>query len=673
MNSNLRFIFLIIGVVGILALAWNLLDGGGDEPLEIEPEPISVRTVSETDDASSSWDAPEDRSIDSILSRRRRNRPLPSQTKASVAPQSEPDKKSESEEVNEDEIILSGRVTNKAGRPVVRASVRVYANNKNSRETKTDSGGRYSFAALAGQNYWTKEPDPSNKAFTAEKQAAREYRIYAQHSDYNSASKSNVLIGSINVDLFLPGLGNITGRVVDADSGEAITEFEVVHKPGRQQYTTNWKGSSPKRVSNPEGSFSLGDIKSGDNTVLAQAVGYVQGASTVKLLNAETVDVLLSLKRGAALEGKVVTQWGAPIADATICLGRYQSKEEERSKNTVAKTGASGTFSSSVLPSSTRWIWASHSDYAPGYAGYDKEHPGPVTIVLGSGGTLRGRVTVDGRAVKDARIEAECNSIKMEAQTGQYGAWEITRLIAGTVTVGLQIPETETSPKREFMQVARIIDGQTTEINFDVSSLSAVLEGRVLINGQPPASGRLEVIVESFAGLEGDIADSKIDENGYYRFEALPPGNAILTASVKSAGGKSREKTVTVETMTGRTVVRDIEFTATGSIIATLTGIYEDEDPYMLVLDGEVPFPDDLSELWLDAYLETRSRGEEDGDEDGFFKFENLEVGVYTVWGLAFHDLMGSAGVDGLPEFRVTTEFVEVQADKETRVDLVLE
>ncbi len=687
MNSNLRFAFLIIGVVCLLVLVWNLLDGGGDEPQETGPEPISVKNVSETGDTSSSWDAPEERSIDSILSQRNRNRPRPSQTKTSVDTQNEPDKASESETVDEGKTI-GGRVTNKAGQSVEGALVRVYTYG-GQQDTKTDSDGRYSFVVLNDQNssspqyssydgdegYGYYNDDDEDYGYydgysSGAKQAAQGSQVHVNHPDYNDASKSNVAPGSTDVDFVLTDLGSIAGRVVNADSGDPITEFEVVHLRGNNQLVINWQRESPKHVSSLEGSFTLSDIKSGENTVLAQAEGYMQGFRLVKLGETETANVVIRLKPGAALKGKVLTQRGTPVPDASLFLERLPARADERFKETVETTDAAGTFALAALPPKGRWIWASHPDYAPGFARYDQERPAPVTITLGNGGILRGRVTVDGRAVEGAGIGIECSSIEKAARSGQDGTWEFTRLTAGTVTVYAGIDEMGTSPKRKFMQVARIIDGETTEVNFDVSSLSAVVEGRVLIDGLPPASGIMKVIMESLAGLERDFADSSTDENGYYRFEALPQGTATLRAAVKDPDGRERRKSVTIQTVSEGTVVRDIEFGATGSITATLAGTYADETPIVILLDGELRFPDDLSEDWIESYIEFLARGELKPDQEGLFKSENIEVGVYTLWGTGFRE--NSEGIDRLPDLRVTTAFVEVQAGTETRIDLVL-
>src|SRR5688572_21226035 len=136
----------------------------------------------------------------------------------------------------------------------------------------------------------------------------------------------------------------ISGRVVADDSGDPIANARVV---------LNFPGSADRvvAVSERDGRFSL-PVPPGLHNIVATKPRFARGQVTV---DAGTGGVEIRLRRGAAISGRIIDEFGDPVVAARVFV------ETSRTAAAVANSGtddrgeyrigglSAGTFSVAVL------------------------------------------------------------------------------------------------------------------------------------------------------------------------------------------------------------------------------------------------------------------------------------------------------------------------------------
>jgi iron complex outermembrane receptor protein len=94
----------------------------------------------------------------------------------------------------------------------------------------------------------------------------------------------------------VPPTGTITGRVLDAGSQQPVADVNVVVE-----------GTRRGAVSGPDGTFTIGGVPSGSQTVRARRIGFGAPIQVVIVPNGGSVAVIFALDRKAAVLEEVVT------------------------------------------------------------------------------------------------------------------------------------------------------------------------------------------------------------------------------------------------------------------------------------------------------------------------------------------------------------------------------
>src|SRR5579871_5888764 len=118
------------------------------------------------------------------------------------------------------------------------------------------------------------------------------------------------------------GTGRILGRVVSADTGDALRNARVLLSPAPD--------SATPVMTDGDGRFSFGSLSAGTYTVLAAKTGFapsaVAGAASKRPVSvvvrdgAEVRDVIVPLARGAVLSGRVADDLGEPVNNMTVFI-----------------------------------------------------------------------------------------------------------------------------------------------------------------------------------------------------------------------------------------------------------------------------------------------------------------------------------------------------------------
>ena len=177
----------------------------------------------------------------------------------------------------------------------------------------------------------TEEPTGPDGVFLLEGLVAGEsYELQVLGPAGLGPRRAGVVAPAEGVELTVTGTGQIRGRVVDADSGRAITDFQVRYQPDAQGGMRFVMRAGPGRGRGPyerqpfhaeDGSFVLEDVPAGRWTVEAFATGYQAGsAAGVAVGEGETAEgVEVRLSRGGVVSGRVLeSRTGRPILDASV-------------------------------------------------------------------------------------------------------------------------------------------------------------------------------------------------------------------------------------------------------------------------------------------------------------------------------------------------------------------
>jgi hypothetical protein len=190
------------------------------------------------------------------------------------------------------EGFIEGQVTSPDGEPL--RSVEVIAHPQAPRMvagTDTDSDGRYRLDGLG--------PAPKHTVW------ARGFRLGRVRKPLH-----DVPINSSNVDFVLGKMSTISGKVIEAATGEPVTGFHV-------------NGPLVDRdFESPDGSFTIDDLQMTHGEFIFTSPGYASAIyDPGEVKEGEVIEgIVIEMKSGTWLEGTVTSTAGAPVQGARVKL-----------------------------------------------------------------------------------------------------------------------------------------------------------------------------------------------------------------------------------------------------------------------------------------------------------------------------------------------------------------
>jgi hypothetical protein len=347
----------------------------------------------------------------------------------------------------------------------------------------------------------------------------------------------------------------IRGRVLDARTGAPLPEFEVGLVGGEIDASHPMAFSSPRRVVDAGGGFSLSDPPASAVTVTARAAGFAPAARTLPAgERRDGEDIVFRLEPAVRLRGHVLAAGGAPVSGALVFVGSGHTIEEIV-RRPAARTGDDGGFALD-LPPGVRTAGAFHPDLASAAFPVVPD----MVIVLPGGGGARGRVARGGSPAEKAMVLATYPGREdlpgASAPVREDGSYEIAGLAPGAVEVKAALDGfTRTSARR-----IAIASGSVATLDIDVPAGDSVLEGTVTEGGSPPAIAVVFLDIHTSSGEEGYRV--RAESSGAFRFAGLPAGEAKLTAHVAGgpSAGSTRSRTIEFDIAAGSAERRDVEF-----------------------------------------------------------------------------------------------------------------
>ena len=429
-------------------------------------------------------------------------------------------------------LSISGRIVDEAGNPVSAAAVSCRGP-AGLRSTSPDSQGRFSLKGLKEGTY----------------------EVVVNASDYSSASVEGVPAGSEGIEIVLHGTGVVEGRVVRADTGVAISEFEVACRPSSGPVL----GFAPRMLSgsrrfhDAEGQFRLEHVNIGEAIVAARADGWAPAFQTVLVAEGRTSGgIELRLSPGVRVEGQVVSGAGEPIAGAGIYMAAI-NPELRHQQGLITHSDAGGRFEVAGLSPDIDRLWVEHPDYGAAQAPVSPR----MQVVLSEAGTIQGKVTVNGAPLPDVDVLAISRDDPgsfHRAKTRLDGTYEIAKVAPGQVSVLLD-------PKSGWSRDASAIveAGQAAWVAFELVAGTAVIEGCLTVGGEIPQRAAIALSLG-----EKPIRSAIASSEGLYRLDKLPAGRISLIATALDAGGQYLEQRIELDVGEGETIRQDIDIQRSG-------------------------------------------------------------------------------------------------------------
>ena len=563
------------------------------------------------------------------------------------------------------DLSIRGSVTDSEGNPIANARIEIDRRIAGRREwrTQTDQDGNYCLTGLSDTTY-----------------AVRGYC-----TGYAPGGEWKVPAGSENVDFVLRRMQTtFTGRVVRADTGEPVTEFEVLAVGSAitdRAQLRQYEKLSFETCKDPEGRFQikgLGGTGGKWATVVARAAGFAMGYDTVRM-NPEGpfIEALVRLEPEALVTGIVVDAAEEPVPGANVLIGPLVHFPNIPDR-TAAHSRDDGTFELYGVSSETRVISAYHPDYAP-CSVQVSPRPGEtesVRIVLLPGGVVEGMVTAGGEPVTDAIVwlqpPRDLGEWTLDTRTDFSGRFRFASVAPGSMEASAFFPrDRKDGSIRRLTRPVPIENGRVTQVDFDFALASAELEGIVCFGDLPAKEGFARVYI---ASAEGEEFRSVSFEESAFRIEDLPAGTARLEISAFFPDLRNivRRKDVDVLLNDNEPTQITVDFAQGGRLGGIVTGIPPSE-AWVDVFSGAV----DVAELYGDPSpmgeaFEAFGRllvWQGSAQQDGTFYAVGFDPGTYTVVVSLSRD-DASTPAEARAGLRQTSLVVQVADAQETWVEM---
>ncbi len=351
--------------------------------------------------------------------------------------------------------VIAGRVMDRRRNPI--AGVQVSAHGEDGLaswgNTRSDADGRFELTGLKPGRH----------------------RVMASDQRYMYPQEPIIAeTGDRNVELVLAGKGTVEGRVLDARTGQPIKHFTVSCMQGQQQAVTGYSPYGRSRsFFDEKGAFTLTDVDAGEATLFAQAAGYVPAMQQLQNVDEYTpvTGLVFRLESGGCIRGVVTDESGEPVSGATLSV-RVKTPEGQSQGAQAAKTDGRGRFVIDGISAGIEGLYAEREGFLPATvdvraaAGRTEE----VTIRLSRGGTVQGRVTVNGKPAGGQQVVIPDPSLGTfrYTRTDDQGRYSVSGLSNGQVEVSVNPMPGGVDISRNAGQTALVEEGRTTVVDFNL-------------------------------------------------------------------------------------------------------------------------------------------------------------------------------------------------------------
>ena len=443
-----------------------------------------------------------------------------------------------------EKLSIAGYITDAAGNPLQGASI----SDGHSSSIRSDENGYYEITEL-------------NEGV---------YDLYVRASKYSTQRAREIEAGRMDVDFALELAGAIKGKVVHAGTGAPILDATVDMWVGVWRHSTKLPERNPKSVERDTGEFRFDYVDVGPITVSAKAPGFVSASLIVTVEPGDKTEALVSLQPGMNIKGIMRDLAGNTISDALVFLN-YLPWKDAREQSAIARSDTDGNFVVSDLPSGQTRLVAFHPGYAPHVVMVTPSEQSNIEVTLSIGGTVEGTLLYDGMPLANQGIYIHLGEnrdtdplLSTSARTDEAGFFRIEHAPPGVVFVRayLRISDAPYCQRWETRE-AVVQNDQITQVDFELLSGSATVEGRVSVAEEmPPIQNYISIQME-VDGSEGPgIFRMSARPDGTFSATGVPAGTATLDIRFTTEhDGIEQHRYMTADIPQGESVWLDIELT----------------------------------------------------------------------------------------------------------------
>lgn len=358
--------------------------------------------------------------------------------------------------------VIGGRVLDPGGAPVAGARLQAFASGENAMGARmarqlgltsgpnsvtTDAEGRFEIADLA------------DGAFD----------VVADVDGLATARIEAVASGTLDLTINMESAGSVAGRVLAANSGKPVSEFEVSLRYGGSDVPMafNIGGADdlvgPVPIVAADGRFVVENVQPGLYNVAVRARGHAEATVSDVRVTAgqQAICKDFRLEPGGFLQGIVRSAKSkGPVSGARVRAKRQSDSEPGGMRGFIlaggagrpidlfgrtenAETAADGTFRIDSLAAGDYAVSVTHPGFVAEEIGTITVDPlapgGPLQIALRTGGALEGTAfDADGYTLAAARIEVRDESGFFESTSADaYGNYSLGSLAPATYFVKL--------------------------------------------------------------------------------------------------------------------------------------------------------------------------------------------------------------------------------------------
>ncbi|HEX7155118.1 MAG TPA: carboxypeptidase-like regulatory domain-containing protein [Thermoanaerobaculia bacterium] len=406
---------------------------------------------------------------------------------------------------------VTGRVTDKAtGQPVTTFQAGL---------SGARSGGGMTFMGPPQLRSFTSD----DGTFTLDNVPAGATQIIVQSAGYTTARTPNLTVEEgktvEGVEVQLDTGVKLTGKVTTPE-GTAVSGATVRLDTMPGGRGMRMVGMDVAATTDASGEYVLETLEPGEKTFQIAAQGYLTATKTIELKGKDQrLDVQLS--SGQRVSGVVVTDSGAPVADAAVRASSAAAGGMFSGQS--ARTDANGNFTIEGLAPGRYVFNASKSGYAEGTVrDFDIAAGTPVRITLSSGGVIYGHVS--GIAENEhaaTTVEARGANGSASAALDPSGNYRIEGAPTGSVRVSATVMRGFQQRRSSAPKSVQLEPGGSVQLDLEFSGQTSV-SGRVTRNNRPMSNAAVAFYPRG--GAAQTSANTTTDENGVYTISGLEDG-----------------------------------------------------------------------------------------------------------------------------------------------------
>jgi hypothetical protein len=377
--------------------------------------------------------------------------------------------------------------------------------------------------------------DPGASAITDDKGnftiaglAGGEYELTAVHPSYATPRLVvNAPPGATaRKTLYAAALSRVSGSVID-DGARAVAGVSInARRVGGDMLATPSSVRMPSHaITAPNGRFILRTAEEGNVQLDATKPGLPAARSGIIRVapGSRTADIVITLPRGVALAGRVITRDAKPVAGAAVTAnepgaGGAGGAEGVRTKGdgTFALRVREGAHDVTVTAAgfAPRTLRAQASASAP-----------PLEVTLDPGVEISGRVTRGEAPVDGVDIFIISGGDAPPVQTSADGRFRITDLAPGQVALAFKKPT-------ELIQTTRTVTAPAADVNVEVPA-GGRIAGRVIdkATSQPVTSFDAGITRGNAAVMRTPAMRAFTSDDGTFAIDGAPVGSHTLSVT----------------------------------------------------------------------------------------------------------------------------------------------